>query len=337
MGKTLEDDLKKELSFDLYGRYAVMRDIINRNREKDQLFRVLDVGGRGNLMKKFLPQDDVFYLDPYVDTEDKNYIEGDGCKMPLENDSFDWVVSADVFEHIPEEKRDDFLSENIRVAKQGVILAAPFHSKEVEKAERIANENYKIISGGKDHVWLKEHIENGLPSEKKLEEMVSSKGYSFQKIHNNRLFLWEILINAMLLISENHSESNSKEIEEFNYYYNKEIFSFDNQNPSYRKIYFIKKKGSLKNLDSENKNIDSDVFLEIIGKGLSIVNKINQEKKEIIKEQNREIEEKREELVRIKRKINAIIKNLKIIKSSKFWKIRNNYIYLKKLIKFKNH
>jgi len=42
---------------------------------------VLDVGGRRNLLKKFLPTDDVFYLEPFLESSDENFIKGDGCKM----------------------------------------------------------------------------------------------------------------------------------------------------------------------------------------------------------------------------------------------------------------
>src|SRR5659263_106086 len=95
-----DEQLKRELTFDLYGRYAIIRDIINLNKTGQEQLRILDVGGRGNLLKKFLPGDDVSYLDPLVDTDDENYIEGDGCDIPLEDGSFDYVVSSDVFEHI---------------------------------------------------------------------------------------------------------------------------------------------------------------------------------------------------------------------------------------------
>ena len=302
-----EEILKKELSFDLYGRYAVMRDIINRNRDKDQSFKVLDVGGRGNLMKKFLPKDKVFYLDPYVNTDDSNYIEGDGCAMPLENSSFDWVVSADVFEHIPESKRDDFINENIRVAKMGAILAAPFYSREVKRAEIIANENYKIVSGGKDYIWLKEHIENGLPDEKKLEELIASKNLDFQKIHNNRLFLWEILINSVLTVHEDASQKVSKDLENFNQKYNNEIFPFDNQEPSYRKIYFIKKQNKLKDLTLENKAIDSSIFLNILGEGTALMNKLNKEKKDLLQIKEEEIQTTNQKISQILREEEAKI------------------------------
>ncbi len=39
-----EDRIKSELAFDSYGRHAIVRDIIEANREEGQKFSVLDVG-----------------------------------------------------------------------------------------------------------------------------------------------------------------------------------------------------------------------------------------------------------------------------------------------------
>lgn len=291
MEKITDDQLKKELYFDLYGRYAIIRDIININRENGEKFRVLDVGGRGNLLKKFLPDDDVFYLDPLIESEDENFIEGDGCSMPLENESYDWLTSADVFEHIPKEKRDKFLEENIRVAKNGVILAAPFWSKEVERAEINANENYKNFSGGIEHMWLKEHIENGLPRENDLENFLRSRNLKFEKLHNNRLFLWQTILGISFFWKNNFSEDLIKKIEEFNYFYNTEVFPNDSAEPSYRKIYIIKKRENLKSLEKNEKSIDSELFLDVIKKAIDLIVIADAKNREILYKKEQEISE----------------------------------------------
>ncbi|MDD5489280.1 MAG: glycosyltransferase, partial [Candidatus Moranbacteria bacterium] len=266
-----------------------IRDIINANRKNEKKFRVLDVGGRWNLMRRFLPDDVVFYLDPYVDSKDNNYIKGDGCSMPLDDSSFDWVVSSDVFEHIPKDKRETFINEKIRVAKLGVILAAPFFSKEVAEAEKKANESYKILSGGKDHIWLKEHIKNGLPDEKSLEKIIFSKNLSFQKIHNNRLFIWEVMMGIGLLASKNLSEEMTRELEKFNFFYNSKVYPFDFSSPSYRKIYFIKKDKKLKELAIKDIPIEDSLFLEALGEGINLVNKIDREKGKAVVSKDYEI------------------------------------------------
>ena len=338
MEKINDEQLKRELPFDLYGRYAVIRDIINVNRKDNEAFRVLDVGGRGNLLKRFLPNDSVSYLDPLMESEDENFIKGDGCAMPLKDNSFDWVTSADVFEHIPKEKREVFLNENIRVAKKATILVAPFYSAEVVQAEANANENYKTLSRGKDHLWLVEHIENGLPDAVEFEKFLEMKKISFQKLYNNRLFLWQALINVSFLVFENFSVDIKEEFEDFNYFYNTEIFPYDNQEPSYRKIYFIKKDRNLKNIDTKTKAIDDVVFLNTIAKGFDLVNKINNLSKNSIQKKNKEItnlnqavQQKEQEVTNLNQAVQQKDQEMAFMRSSKFWKLRERYVKIKGL------
>lgn len=314
--KTTDEHLKREHTFDNYGRYAIIRDIINTNRKAGERFKVLDVGGRGNIMRKFLPNDDVFYLDPHVKTEDDNYIEGDGCEIPLEDGAFDFVVSADVFEHIPEEKRVQFLEENIRVARLGVILAAPFYSEAVYQAEVSANEGYKVFSGGDSHIYLKEHIANGLPKERELEWFLKEKGYDYQKLNNNNLMLWEYLIAVVLIATNNpYGGDTIEDLYKFNYLYNKNNFPHDFSSPSYRKIYFIKKK-DLANLEVSNEPIDGTQFSETIRASMGLINKIVGTNRAIIQERDRELAHLNSEVAHLNNEIGYM-------KGSKFWKLRD--------------
>lgn len=295
----------------------MIRDIIDKNRKQNQKFRILDVGGRGNLLKKFLPRDDIFYIDPYIQTTEKNFIKGDGCSMPLENESFDWVTSADVFEHVPEENREKFLAENIRVARTGVILAAPFFSEEIQEAEKNANENFKILSNGSDHVWLREHIDNGLPMENSVEEFLKNNGLEFQKIYSNRLFLWELFI-GIAFAAEKYAGLVGDEFKNLNYFYNSEIFPYDSANPSYRKIYFIKKTRGLYDLKCSDKKIDETLFLKAMKNGLNIMLNIIETKNS----------SENEDMIL---QVNQANRTIKQMEDSKFWKLRELYLKLKKV------
>jgi len=322
--KEEENKLKKKYSFDQYGRYAIIRDIINKNRTDDQDFKVLDVGGRGNIMKNFLSKDKVFYLDPFVDTKDKNFIKGDGCDIPLKSKSFDWVVSADVFEHIPPKKREQFLKENIRVSKLGVVLAAPFYSKEVEQAEVNANENYKILSEGQDHPWLKEHVDNGLPKEKDVNCFLDENNYSYQKLYNNGLFLWQILISITFyrnnLLAGIGGMNLNKILEgyySFNYFYNTKIFPFDCLDPSYRKIYFIKKDSHLKDLTYGGKKKADVVSLEVATRLLNLMNK------DLLRlSKDGRLARKDKKIDSLFKEINKNEETIKAMQATKFWRVR---------------
>ena len=269
MGDMNEEKLQRMFPFDQYGRYALIRDLIDANREEGESFRVLDVGGRGNLMRKFLPADEVHYLDPNLDSDDPNFIRGDGCDMPLEDGAFDFVVSADVYEHIATGDRKRFLEENLRVASRAVILAAPFHSEETAAAERHANETYRIISGGEDHTWLKEHIEHGLPGSDELEELLREAGLEFQVIPNNSIWLWENMIFANFVFGEA-----IERFRDFNAFYNSRIFPHDHDQKSYRRIYFIKKDPGLKDLELQETGISTGLYLEAVRKNQAVLAEI---------------------------------------------------------------
>lgn len=320
-----DKQLKRELSFDLYGRYAIVRDIVNINRDGQTRYKILDVGGRGNLLKKFLPLDDVSYLDPYVDTDDENYIEGDGCDIPLEDDTFDFVVSSDVFEHIEPSKRRVFLAENLRVAKYGVVLGAVFHSRERKLAETYANDSYRHISRGEDHFWLSEHIKNGLPRADEVEELLREKDLGFQKIMNNDLRLWEYLLcSSFVFLAAGKVEM----LKDFNEFYNEVIFPVDHGDDSYRTIYFIKNIEGLKDLEPGKGGVDLSLHLEAIKNITQLLSQVyleDKEKYELVVsdllEKEALVSRQKEELEEKKRELHAAHGELNSLRSTLSWRI----------------
>ncbi len=338
MEEVINKELKKKLSFDLYGRYADIQRIIDCNRKEDCSFRVLDIGGRGNILKKFLLHDDVFYMDPFVESKDKNFISGDGCDIPLADNSFDWVTSADVFEHIPNEKKKAFLEENIRVSKSGIIIAAPFFSKEVERAEFTANENYKKFTSGNDHLWLKEHIEYGLPKEDYIENFLTENRLEFQKIHNNGLLLWEGLIGLSFFTEVINDKEINQEMRALHEFYNNKIYPFDSSEPSYRKIYFIKKDSNLLDVEQKEMEIDHSLLSEIINKTLNIMAMIYMRKNILLKQKDAEIDSYIIRLRAEKDLVKSLKKNnLKISSEVAAIKGSRSYKLFKKISKIKRH
>jgi len=344
MEKITDEQLKKELAFDQYARYAIIRNTINANRKDGVIFKVLDVGGRENILQKFLPGDDVFYLDPFVESDDANFIKGDGCAMPLGDESFDWVVSADVFEHIPPTEREKFLSENLRVAKNGAILAAPFFSEETEKAEKNANENYKILSGGAGNFFLEEHLGNKLPKEEDVENFLKKENVDFQKLYNNNIFLWEFYVAIVLnFIELKLDEEFRKEYEEFNHFCNSEVFPFDFSSPAYRRIYFMKKREGLNEIGVREKSIGNELFLKAMSKGTDFLTKVNKKNAEKLLLKDQEIgdltqsAQKKDRIIQQKtievRKRDCVIEErdaeIMMMRSSKFWQMRKLYMRVK--------
>ena len=156
-----------------------MADHVNALRLGEEKFTILEVGGRGNFLRRFLPNDAITILD-VDDSNEENYIKGDGRKLPFKKNIFDIVVSTDVLEHIPPDDRTRYLEEQIRVAKQAIILSGPLYTSKVARLEKQANNYYRKLTG-KDHPWLKEHIEYGLPEASKIETIFKSLNWEYEK------------------------------------------------------------------------------------------------------------------------------------------------------------
>ena len=112
-----ELQLERRVAFDVFGRYERIREIIDLNRESSRRLKILDVGGNGNLLQLFLPRDEVMYVDLNGTASDSNYIRGNACSLPFLSGAMDWVVSADVLEHVPSKERLQFLDDKLRVAR----------------------------------------------------------------------------------------------------------------------------------------------------------------------------------------------------------------------------
>src|SRR3712207_4889686 len=152
------------LPFDQYGRYRLIREALDAARPCfDRPLRVLDVGGffrtrRGEPMlpaRAFLPEDDVTVLDQQP-AELPGYVLGDGRGLRFDDAAFDFVVSCDTLEHVPAPDRPAFWRELLRVARYGVLLAAPFASPDVVAAEDLLFAFIKAELGF-DQPQLKEH------------------------------------------------------------------------------------------------------------------------------------------------------------------------------------
>ncbi len=321
--------LKKAMPFTQYGRYAIVRDIINGVRKKNEIFSVLDIGGRGNNLVRFLGEDKVHYLDPNIESTDDNFIVGDGRDIPLEGNSFDWVVSVDVFEHIPPEDRDKFLAENLRVAKVGVILVAPFNVHGVHEAEIFVNECFKIMSEGKDHVWLKEHIQNGLPEPKLVERYLEAEKISWKVYENNQLKTWKYYMAMTIGLNEQIESTTLNQLaEDIQYYYNDKLYVGDNGSPSYRKAFLTEKDASRFNsstYSASDHNNDAD-YEKIIEKTVLLYKEIAKSLIDTNKEhvQNQKIMQAN--IDRLESDINNIV-------NSKWWKLRGKLLKAKGLVK----
>ncbi|MDD1683748.1 MAG: class I SAM-dependent methyltransferase, partial [Methanoregula sp.] len=235
------EDCCFSLPFDQYQRYKLVSDIIDKFRTGEEKFKILDVGaGFEENLKKFLPSDDIFCLDkeyPPEYSHKEHFIPRDILTMEFEEE-YDFVVAVDVYEHISQIDRKKFIDTLIKVSKIATIIAAPFDREDVKRCESCANEIYKN-SHGSDYIWLKEHLDNGLPSLPDTLDLIKIHHLDTVIIPNGYLPRWFEMISAYLL-TEGKPEFQPV-MTTLHELYNQYYYPYDNRNPAYRQALVIPK------------------------------------------------------------------------------------------------
>jgi len=300
--KNIAKDISQK-GFDKYTRYFLIAQLADQIRTKTPM-RILDVGGADGLLGNFLKKDEVVIMD--VQTVSPNIVLSDITHAPFVNRSFDLVVSSDVYEHISPKNRKKTVSEMLRISKNYIILGAPFYSPEIKEAEIIAN-NFWLKATGEQHRWLKEHIDNKLPREDELEPFLKERGYTFYKLGTNNLFLW---LNVMLFsyYAQRYLIPKDKEREVYRFYNENFVELGDLEEPTYRKIYLIGKRGTLPRINlyknrkiqrlKQNKlnslifNAISDISAQMDSRITMLKNDL-QEKENSLQENKNDLQEKK--------------------------------------------
>lgn len=246
--------MNTELPFDQYSRIETARLIVDnciRPLVKSKSLRIIDLGGHKGHTKDFFTNDSITILDVYDESYD-GYIKGDATNLAkIKDEEYDVVLSFDTLEHIPPKRRKAFIKEAIRISKHGFVLAAPFDNNNghVRFAEDKANKLYKKINS-KDHPWLKEHLEYGIPSAADIEEYFNNQSVGFTSFPMNNLSHWlsaqGLMFNATVL------KSDIKEVVDVSRFYNKNLEHMESiPGQSYRKVYLASKLSTV--IDSANK------------------------------------------------------------------------------------
>lgn len=194
-----------KLSPDGSGRFYVMAKLLESlNGGAKNTVNILDVGGSSLYMTEVLKTSTFNHTMTTIDILPKpsgfkgKYIQGDATKMSFSDESFDTVISTDVLEHIPAKKKADFVKECIRVAKDFVIIAAPYDTDGVDQSERATNDlNIKLFKQGQ--VWLEEHFEYTKPSLSKTVAIAEKMGYETYVIGTNNIYMWLLSTHANLI------------------------------------------------------------------------------------------------------------------------------------------
>lgn len=185
-----------KLSPDGSGRFFMMARLLNilYGTPKKPL-KILDAGGSSLYMSEILKDTHLNYDITTIDILPKpkgfkgEYIQGDATKTDFSDKQFDTVVSTDVLEHVPPHLKDAFVKECIRVAKDFVIIAAPFDTIGVDEAEHATNDFNKFLFK-EGQAWLEEHFEYKKPSLERVVDIAREVGYKPYVIGTNNLYVW---------------------------------------------------------------------------------------------------------------------------------------------------
>ncbi|NGM82384.1 methyltransferase domain-containing protein [Paenibacillus sp. 7124] len=225
------------IPFDQFQRYNHVQVIVNKLRDGNEIFRILEVGANEHQnLEVFLPSDTITYLDinlPETLQSNPKYILGDATQMEFKDNAYDIVVALDVFEHIPSSKRENFINELNRVSARLFIITAPFYSDEVVNAESRLETLYFSMFGER-FIWLEEHATNGLPVQSELEDHFLRKNIKYSLISHGNIDLWEKLMGLHFFAAKTPALIPYRE--KIDSFYNEYLFRYDYSETSYRKI-----------------------------------------------------------------------------------------------------
>jgi hypothetical protein len=321
-----------KMPFDQYGRYLKVSEIIKELAvyKKQKKYSILDVGGYNGSLDRFFDADQaaITVLDVY-DSDEPNYIKGTALKLPFNNDSYDYVVSFEVFEHIPRTDREKFIQESLRVSRGPILLTAPFSGKEDEvlESEILVNSLWKSIHK-RDHQWLHEHIAYKTPKLEELESIFKKLNVPFKRVGNNELTLWNLMQSLTFLTTIFRDSGRNDSVQSF---YNENIEALESASDYYYRYIFLaggESKIDLKSMWSGKSKPDRKKIFELIGR---MFKSLSSDIQSIITE-NQELMTQNEALRGQNKEFQI---ELESIKSSRSWKLAQSIAKTNRSLRFK--
>ena len=184
------------LPFDLFERYELSRRLIPLlTPMRGMPLRILDVGGHSSPLKQLFPRDRVVLTDlqppgslTVLPLRYDAYVQADGTRLPFADRAFDVVTAHDALEHVPPQRRADFLAELLRVARRFVIVNGPVWAPETVWAEQRLSAFLERL--GVRSEYLEEHRTLGLPRTEEIDRVLTESGRPHVEVENGNLWVW---------------------------------------------------------------------------------------------------------------------------------------------------
>jgi SAM-dependent methyltransferase len=106
-------------------------------------------------------------------------VDGDATSLPFADDSFPAAVAVDTLEHLQPPRRESAVRELVRITAPGgrVIVNGPAGARAADADRRVlARLTERGLGGGSNARWLREHVENGLPTVEELVRWLTDAG-----------------------------------------------------------------------------------------------------------------------------------------------------------------
>jgi len=172
--------------------YVLKKYLKNVDPEKNK--KIIDVGAGTGRLELALKRTDIHLYDHNAESIEyarkyfPNTTVGTGTKINFDDNSFDYAISIHTLEHIPEDERENFLMELIRISKYGVYL----HFPEGNYTELLCKNYLNALekNGKEPNHWTVEHLEMGLPKKETVEKMLSKQKkiiFSYKYIRNYKI------------------------------------------------------------------------------------------------------------------------------------------------------
>jgi hypothetical protein len=229
----------KAASFDLYSRYAHVHAFRTSRLDPEPL-RILDVGDPFGTISSLFPDDHTVSLDIYAQTPPigagHQHVLGSGFELPFPDDTFDLVASHDTFEHLPADRRFEFVQELLRVGRGPVVLVAPFDDPRTARCEHMVNAQF-VTRLGHSLPALDEHAELTLPDldgllgwlvENEVAHVVHGDGWLYH-------WLGFYLLKASLI-----AENALDDVRRLDVAVNELLQDADHRTPHYRRSVFMR-------------------------------------------------------------------------------------------------